>query len=168
MSKYSDSVERWNYMQELLDTGKSVDNTKKKRKYITRRDDRKTHGWRVCLRIVGVVVERKYFKDADNGGEASALLAAIAWRDKKIKELGLTNIQGLKKQPFNRGASGVFQTRSISGDGTYPVVIAQWVDHSAGKNAKRQRSYSVNKYGLERALRLAGKFRKEKLKELYG
>lgn len=171
MSVKSDHAERWDYMQELLsDTTTGKDPTKIKRKYIIRREDNdcKTYGWRVELRIKGVVNERKYFPDSVSTGKAPALLAAICWRDKKIKELGLTNIRDLKKTPFNKSAGGVFQTSVVKGGHRYSVVIAQWVDHSAYKNAKRQKSYSVNKYGLKKALRLAKKHRKDILKELYG
>ena len=161
----NDHAKRWDYIQELLS-----DQTKRaeiKRRYIQRRDDQ-AHGWIVNIRVKGIPKTKKFFSDEKNAGSSSALLAAVAYRNKKMSEFGLLNIKGLKKQPYSPASGGVFQSTAKRGDTIYHIVIASWVDHSSGKNVRKTKQFSINKYGLEKALSLAKKFRVEKLKEIYG
>ena len=117
MSLYSDHAERWDYMQELLKDGSPNNKAlNKKRKHIHRYDQPKTgrYYWRVVIRIKGSDYSKCFF-DTTNGGKAPALLAAVAYRDKIMKEYGLVHIKGLKQQPFDNTSEGVcFQNKKNS------------------------------------------------------
>jgi len=169
MSSYSDHAERWNYMQELLEDGSKNKSLKQKRKYISRCDcdERYEHYYRVEIRV-GDVRCKKHFSDKKCGGKVSALLAAVGWRDKKIKEFGLVHQKGLVCQPFRKDKKGIWQrTKTIKGR-EYEFMVAGWREPVNGKQVSKVKEYSVNKYGLKKATRLAKKYREEKLKELYG
>lgn len=170
MSVKSDHAERWEYMDELLTKGKPKnDPTKEKRKYILRcdNDELYQHYYRVEIRVKGKR-HKKYFADKACGGKSFALLSALVWRDAKIKELGIIHLKDVVQQPYNHDAKGVYHTKKTVRGKAYDVVVAQWRDSTSGKSKCRQKQFSVNKYGLKKALRLAKKHRDDQLKELYG
>lgn len=171
MSKVkNDHEERWNYIQELLEEVSPVKQEDKKRKYIRRVDNEKTNGhyWQV-----NIIHDRhrynKTFADSNCGGKASALLAAIGHRDKLIKELGIIFTEGLRKAPIHPKSQGVYFKRKTSGRFTYTYWVAYWHEPGInGKQVRKMKAFSVHKHGQKRARQKAVKFRKDKIKELYG
>lgn len=167
--KYTDSVERWNKIQALVEEVDITEATAKKRKYIRRVDDEKrgAHYWTVNIIYDG---ERynKTFADIKNGDRSSALLAALGWRDKLIKELGIVFQKGLKKPPTHPRSKGVYFKVKKNGDNRYSYHVCYWHEEVDGKRVRKYKAFSTHKYGPLRSRQKAIKFRKEKLKELYG
>jgi AP2 domain len=165
----NDHAERWDYIQEALKDGKPTKGTDKKRKHIYRYDQPKSgrHYWRVIIRTKGDDLSKCFF-DTTNGGKASALMAAISYRDKTLKERGLVNIKGLKQQPYNSDALGVCLINKKNGKYTCESWVTSWYENVNGKRIRRYKYFGVNKYGKARARQKAIKFRRDKLKELYG
>lgn len=173
-SAKSDHAERWNYIQELLEAEEKQQNKEKKRKYISRtdNDERRAHHWTFNIRINGKRIN-KTFSDKKNGGKASALLACIAYRKKILEEYSVVFIDGLKKQPYSEDAEGVcFYIKKSMVKGKwyeYPTFKAYWHEPTIdGKQTRKAKCFYISKYGYKRAKQKAIKFRKEKLKELYG
>lgn len=165
----SDHAERWDNIQNLVEEANLTKETDKKRKYILRVDDdkRNAHYWTVNIYHDN---ERynKTFADLKNGGKSSALLAATGYRDKLIKELGIVFQQGLKKPPTHPNSKGIYFKVKRNGDKYYSYIVAYWHEELKGKRVRKYKAFSTNKYGTLRARQKAKKFRKEKLKELYG
>lgn len=168
--EYNDHAARWNYMQELLEEAQPKQATDQKRKYIRRVDDeeRKAHYWQINL----VYNRKRHFKtfaDKKCGGKTSALLAAVAYRDKLIKELGIIFKKGLKKSPVHPESEGIYFKQKTSGKYTYDYWMAYWHEPGIdGKQVRKFKSFSVHKYGKIRAKQKAKKYREDKIKELYG
>lgn len=170
MTIKSDHADRWDYMQELLEKANPKSATDKKRKYIQRTDkpEKSAHYWTVNIETPDVRYN-KTFCDLKNGGKTSALLAAVGWRDKLLKDLGITILKGFKKQPFNKESKGVYYKEKSDRGYTYPYMICYWHEpRGDGKQIRKYKSFSINKYGYKKATRLAIKFRDEILRELYG
>ncbi len=139
--------------------------------------DKKTHGWFVRFYKNGKIHSR-FASDSKYGGKQKALEQA-----KKLKqdlEYKLMNgaSEGVSdEKPQNRrkpksssinksgmvGVSLVFQ-RSRTGK-RYPYYQVSWNPEPGRMKVK---SWSVNKYGWDRAWEMASRFRKEKMKEIYG
>ena len=170
MSNYSDHAERWDYMQELLkEASPKKKGADKKRKHIHRYDQPETgrYYWRVVIRVKGEDFSKCFF-DTTNGGRASSLMAAISYRDKTLKEVGFLNIKGLKEQPFDADAEGVSLINKKNGKYFCKCWVTSWREEVNSKRVRRFKYFSVKKHGEIRAKQKAIKFRKDKLKELYG
>lgn len=175
MSDYGEHAERWNYIQELLEEAQPTkDSADIKRKWICRIDNDKTHShhW-----IFNIVVNKnritKTFSDLKHGGKHSSLLACVAFRAKIIEEHNLVFMKGIRKQPFDSTKAGVsFGMRKDRVKGKlyeYPVWKCYWHEPDAnGKQVRKGKLFYVHKHGFKRAKQKAVKFRKDKLKELYG
>ena len=165
----SDHAERWDYIQELLGDTKPSQ-PEKKRRYIRRIDNDETyeHLWCVEIRFKSKGRYKKKFADKKNGGRSSALLAAISWRNKKSKEFGVVIHKDTARMPHNPDCEGVHQTiKKVKGI-EYDVVVARWNEPVNNKVVRKTKTYYIKKYGLKRAIRLAKKYRKDKIEELYG
>ena len=106
-----------------------------------------THGWQVRHRRDGQRLS-KFFADARHGGRDGALDAALTYRDELFASLP-TPAPKPRKAWSNTGVVGLSVREKA--DGTRPRLYVQlnWMD-SDGK--RRSSSYSVEKWGLRRAL----------------
>ncbi len=118
-----------------------------KHRNICRIDSNKTHGWYVRVNWKRKQFS-KMFSDRINGGYASALLNAIAWRDRKKKEFGIpiTDQYVVGAIRSNTGTQGV------SLDKKRQAYIASWVDAEGRPNNS---SVSIRKYGEKEAFKKA-------------
>ena len=122
-----------------------------KHRNICRIDSGNTHGW--YARINWKKKQHsKMFSDLKSGGRASALLCAIAWRDRLKDELEMPNTELLVigSTRSNSGVQGVYWVEKMA---RYDV---SWRD-AAGRAGHT--SVSANKHGKEKAFKLACKIR---------
>ncbi len=125
-----------------------------KYKNITRMEYKPPFGWMVRIQY-NKKKHEKFFKDSGYGGKSSSLLAAMAWRDKKKKELGMpnTHLHVVGSAKSNTGVCGVsFSART----GKYYV---SWND---AKGHPCRTAISVRKHGKEKAFQIACQIRKER------
>lgn len=131
-------------------------NPEEKHKDIARIDQasKNTHGWYVRVRF-NRKIHSKLFSDLKHGGRAASLLAAIAWRDSKEKELGKprTDRHIVTVSNTSTGVVGVRLNEKLN---RYEV---SWVT-LPGK--QRKASISILRYGKEKAFQIACEKRKEK------
>ena len=106
-----------------------------------------THGWQVRVRRGGQRLS-KFFADARHGGRDDALAAAIAYRDPLLDSLPDPNATP-RKAWSNTGVVGLSVREKTSGATARLTVQLNWMD-ADGK--RRTASYSVDKWGLRRAL----------------
>ncbi|GAB5537768.1 MAG: AP2 domain-containing protein [Rubricoccaceae bacterium] len=106
-----------------------------------------THGWQVRHRRDGQRLS-KFFADARNGGRDEALEAAIAYRDQLFANLP-TPERKPRKAWSNTGVVGLSVREKAEGARPKLYVQLNWMD-ADGK--RRASSYSVEKWGLRRAL----------------
>lgn len=114
-----------------------------KHRNICRIDSTKTHGWYVRINWRRKQFS-KLFSDTRNGGYGSALLCAIAWRDRKKEEFGIP-ITDLSVVGTIRSNTGV---RGVSLNKKRQAFIASWVDAEGRPNNS---SVSVRKHGEKAA-----------------
>lgn len=118
-------------------------------KYISRRDDyeNRIHGWDVRIQQ-GPNVARKFFTELKDGpGWNNALLTAVAWRNRKLKEL---KIKLFKGNAWGRG----YRLRVRKSKGK---KLRYWVVHWWDNDIKKQmsREFAVKKYGYLKAKTMA-------------
>ncbi|MEW6406267.1 MAG: AP2 domain-containing protein [Chloroflexota bacterium] len=144
-------------------------------KSITRMDYKKNKGWYVRIKYKGVE-HRKYFGDTVWGGYDEAFEAAIEWRDAKEQELGKPRTDRMVfSNPRNEvGVTGVYRairwTGATDREGNplpnySPVYAVTW---SPEPGRRKATSFSIPKYGEEKAREMAIKLRREKEKTIYG
>ncbi len=120
-------------------------------------ESKRTHGWYVRVRYLGKT-HSKFFSDKKCGGRYSSLLSAIAWRNKKEKEVGKvrTNKHMVTITKSGTGVVGVRLNEKLC---RYEV---SWVN-KLGKQGKT--SVSIKKHGKKNALNRACSIRQEKERE---
>lgn len=106
-----------------------------------------THGWQVRARRDGKRLS-KFFADAKHDGRDGALDAAVAYRDRLLASLPDEPTKP-RKAWSNTGVVGLSVREKEEGDRTKLYVQLNWIN-GAGK--RRAGSYSVEKWGLRRAL----------------
>lgn len=133
-----------------------VEKQNEKHQHIARIDQelKRTHGWYVRVRFNGKN-HPKFFSDRVHGGRDCSLLAAIAWRDAKEKEVGKPRTNG-KIFTVSRTNTNVVGVRFNEKLNRYEV---SWVT-PLGKQGKT--SVSIKKSGKENAFATACKIREEK------
>ena len=139
-------------------------------KYIQRidRPDKCMHLWVVNISITAKGLRiNKTFTDLKGGGKPSGLLAATAFRGRMVKVHGLTLDSEYRKQPFVTDKEGIYTKYKHRGNKSTPYAVACWTETSKGVRVRKYKHFNMEKYGEKRAMRLARKFRKDKLKELY-
>ena len=110
-------------------------------------DRHPTHGWQVRARRAGARVS-KFFADSRFGSADAALGAALVYRDRLLASL--PDPAAVPRRAWsNTGVVGL-SVREKS-DGPTPKLYVQlnWIDASGRRRAS---SYSVDKWGLRRAL----------------
>lgn len=127
-----------------------------KHKDISRIDQesKRSHGWYVRVRYLGVI-RSKFFSDRKNGGKGASLLGALSWRNETEKKLGKprTDKHIVTKTKTPTGVVGV---RLVDKLGRYEVT---WVDKD-GKPGKT--SVSLRKHGKAGAFKRACEIRRQK------
>ena len=122
-------------------------------------ENSRTHSWHVTLTRKGCTFTR-HFSDAVHGGERSARKAAIAFRDRIIKEYApITRVEyaQIKRKNNRSGVPGVCKSakpRSRKGKRVLEWFwIATWTPEPGG--VYRRLSFSVKKHGAKGAVRRA-------------
>ncbi|HYP26332.1 MAG TPA: AP2 domain-containing protein [Blastocatellia bacterium] len=123
--------------------------------------EKHNHGYYVRLSREGRT-ESKFFADRSNGGKRAALRAARQYEAELVRR---AESRGGKKREIKSvrntsGKVGVSRSTSRSGDRVYEYWQASWND-SEGK--RRSAKFSINKYGEEKARRLAVRARRDGL-----
>ena len=111
----------------------------------------------------------KYFADTKFGGKIGALREAKKFRDEIEAQMPRYSVSELARNPSVRNTSGtvgvrISERKDIRGEYeyTYYFWVAQWTD---GKGRRKTRSFSIDKYGYDKARELAVKARKKGIKE---
>lgn len=104
-----------------------------------------THGWQVRARRDGERLS-KFFADARHGGKEGACTAALAYRDQLLASMPDPDPTP-RKAWSNTGVVGLSVREKSGGDKLY--VHLNWMDREGKRRAS---SYSVEKWGLRRAL----------------
>ncbi|HEX8385321.1 MAG TPA: hypothetical protein VF576_04000 [Rubricoccaceae bacterium] len=106
-----------------------------------------THGWQVRARRAGKRLS-KFFADARHGTPEGALAAAVAYRDRLLASL--PEADALPRRAWsNTGVVGLSVREKEEGQRAKLYVQLNWIDASGQRRAS---SYSVEKWGLRRAL----------------
>jgi hypothetical protein len=106
-----------------------------------------THGWQVRARRAGKRLS-KFFADARHGSPEGALAAAVAYRDRLLASL--PEADALPRRAWsNTGVVGLSVREKEEGQRAKLYVQLNWIDASGQRRAS---SYSVEKWGLRRAL----------------
>lgn len=131
-------------------------NTVSKQKDIARIDQesKMTHGWYVRVRFNGKT-HSKFFSDKKNGGNNSALLAAISWRNNTRDKIGKPQTER-HIVTVAHNSTGVVGVRLNEKLHRYE---ASWVNQD-GRQGKT--SVSINKHGKKGAFIRACEIRKQK------
>jgi hypothetical protein len=107
-----------------------------------------THGWQVRVRRDGERLS-KFFADARHGGREGALEAAVLYRDHLLETLPEPDARP-RKAWSNTGVVGLSVREKQEGKGGGKVYVQlNWID---GDGRRHGASYSVEKWGLRRAL----------------
>jgi hypothetical protein len=111
-----------------------------------------THGWLVRVRRQGERVS-KFFSDKKHGGKESALRKhAMLYRDDLIERLPEPD-DPVRRSAEARSKSGViglhFLHKDIGNGTKKPYIQLSWID---AKRKRHSASYSVEKWGLRRAI----------------
>jgi len=136
---------------------------------ITRIDRETTGGWLVRVTRKGKLTSW-YFNDEQYGGKRKALTAARKYRDELEKTLRGYTAKQLAKKKRSNNTSGVAGVRLVEesdprwpSEPTYQYWIAQW---SPKKGVRRTKRFSVQKYGNEKAYRMALAARRKGVAEM--
>ena len=106
-----------------------------------------THGWQVRHRVDGKRLS-KFFADGRHDGREAALEAAIAYRDRLFAELPTPEPKP-RRAWSNTGVVGLSVREKSASDPPRLYVQLNWMDAGGRRKAS---SYSVEKWGLRRAL----------------
>ncbi len=98
----------------------------------------------------------KFFADRQNGGKRRALRAAREHLNTLLESMPVERRTGLKTIRNTSGRVGVSRTKSTSRGHTYSYWQASWTSGDARRSVK----FAINKYGEEKAKRLAVKARR--------
>lgn len=110
-------------------------------------DRHSTHGWQVRARRNGTR-HSKFFSDSKHGGKEAAVEAAIKYRDELLKDLPEPDSTP-RKAWSNTGVVGLSVREKEESSGTNLYVQLNWM---SAEGTRRAASFSVNKWGLRRAL----------------
>ena len=112
-------------------------------KHITRIDSHNTHGWYVRIQKNGVKSE-KLFSDHKLGGKDWALIKAMVFLDEEIERI--MKLKSSKPKVHLR------KCKKNSRGYTYEVYEISWCPEA---NRRIKKSFSIKKYGEEKALKKA-------------
>ncbi len=132
----------------------------------------RTHGWLVTIQRRGVIY-RKHFSDGVLGSRTKSFSAAQSFRDEIIAKhppFSMREYSSIVKKSNRSGVVGVCrycasETRNLPEDQQRWFWVASW----PLPDGKRKRvKFSVNKYGEDKAFKMALKARRDALKTLDG
>lgn len=132
----------------------------------------RTHGWLVTIQRRGVIY-RKHFSDGVHGSRTKSFAAAQAYRDDVVAKhppLSMREYSSIVKKSNRSGVVGVCrycasETRHLREDQQRWFWVASW----PLPDGKRKRvKFAVNKYGEEKAFKMAFKARREAMRSLEG
>ncbi len=131
---------------------------------ITRLERQSTGGWLVRVMRRGEL-SSWYFSDSEYGSKPKALQAAREYRDELETTLKGFSAKDLAKKAKANNTSGVVGVRLVEerdprwpSQPTYRYWVAQW---SPSKGVRRTKRFSVEKYGEDKAYKLAVAARKK-------
>ena len=133
---------------------------------ITRIDqpEKKNHGYYVRITHRGKS-HQKYFPDKASGGKTKALKAAKEHRDKLLSKMPKYKQEAASKKKRRikqSGMTGVTHVVSKSTKGkTYQYWQAAWLD---GDSKRKTATFSMSRYGNDKALDMAKKARRAGLR----
>jgi len=129
----------------------------------------RTHAWRVHIQRRNRVVIR-YFSDNRYGGKQAAIKAALRYRDALLKDSRerRDNLwrRNRKRRNNTSGIVGVGRYISCDRKGNRVRERIYWHAFWDGSDGRRQRKFSVNRYGERRARELACRARSQALRAL--
>ncbi|MFW5883065.1 MAG: AP2 domain-containing protein [Verrucomicrobiota bacterium] len=143
----------------------------KKNKGISRIDSGSTHGWFVRGYRNGKTYS-KLFSDRKCGGKRKALDMAREYRDQLLEELSKIPSKPRGRRLVYRdarnttGVLGVCRTSKKSANGT--VNDCYSVSWRPEPGVQKCTSFSIRKYGEEKAFQMAVAHRRKMMKEIYG
>jgi hypothetical protein len=131
-----------------------------------------THAWLVTIQRRGVIY-RKRFSDGVYGSRAQSFAAAQRYRDELIAQhppLSPREYSSILKKNNRSGVVGVgrycsFETRNLPEDKQRWFWLAAW---SLPGGRRKRMKFSVNRYGEEKAFKMALQARREALAKLEG
>jgi hypothetical protein len=136
---------------------------RKRRNDILRDDRRKAPGFVVSFTRRGRVASVRFFSDRKYGGREAAQAAAEEWRDEQLLAL-YPPLRIRRFHPTNKtGVMGVHVERYKVEGRAYQRYRVSWPD---GHGGEVRRSFSLSKYGPERAFALAVEARRAGILEL--
>ncbi len=130
------------------------------------RIDRETHAGGYLVRVTRKgKMTSEYFTDEDYGGKRKALLAAKEYRDELEDTLKGYTAQQLARKVRSNNTSGLTGVRFVveadprwPSNPEYEYWVAQW---SPEQGVRKTQRFSVEKYGNDKAYRLAVSARKK-------
>ena len=133
-------------------------------RYIVRVDSGSTHCYHVRIGYQIDCKVNKSFADRKCGGKAKALKLAKQWRDQQLKEL-LPIMANRYKYDINgqrHWGNGWDENWTNKSNGwSYLNIKARYYDSK--NNKQLTKTFSVNKYGYDKAVKLAKQWRKLKV-----
>jgi hypothetical protein len=124
---------------------------------------RREGGWQVALRRRGKL-RRRQFGDAEHGGRVPALERAVEWRDALLRWLPPATLIRKRYARNTTGVIGVQLARDQTRGGRLSLRYRATWHEIDGR--LRMRSFSVDKYGDERAKVLATNARRRAISRL--
>ena len=140
-------------------------------KGVIRIDSDSTHGWQARVYRHGKTYSR-LFSDRAYGGRDHAFEAAKRYRDELAAEVAELPAPPARRRLIARntsdadGVTGVSRTHKRDRRGVRHEVYA--VSWNPEPGVARGTSFSIKRYGEDRAFRLACELRWRKMKEIYG
>lgn len=150
--------------------------TMEKRLHLTRVGNEKARAWWVRI-YRGETCYQKSFADSKYGGCRSAELAARKWRDKTLEKLpksrkaNATGPQTRKRRNNRSGVPGVYRYTKVNHTWSYKLdewiksEVEVWVASWYEDGKKRERCWSIRKYGARVAKRLASAHRLQRARD---
>ncbi|MCS6884008.1 MAG: AP2 domain-containing protein [Acidobacteriota bacterium] len=132
-------------------------------KGISRIDSNRTHGWYVRVIYQGKIC-CKFFSDGKYGSSEKALKQAIKFRNAAEKELGKPRTDRVIVTRSPRNKTGIIGVVRLKKDG-HEVYEVNWTPRPG---VLKRTSISIDKYGEEKAFKMAVRLRRRKEREIYG
>lgn len=132
-------------------------------KYITRIDHKNTHCYWVRIGFEIKEKVQKSFPDQRYGGAIKAYKEAVKWRNAQLKILKpkMEKAYNYDTNGQRHWGEGVKEAWDRKGEWEYLHIRARYYDSKRKKQLTK--SFSVNKYGYDKAVKLAKQWRKLKL-----
>ena len=124
------------------------------------RPKRRPAGWRVAIARDGQFVAWKIFSDIGYGGEQAAFIAAQAYRDTMVKQHPPIRMRDMRTRLRKHNTSG-YPGVTLQMRAGKPSAFLARTQTGPGKSLAR--SFSINTYGWDNALRLALEARQQQL-----